>query len=367
MMRKKILVVDDERDSCEPIGLLLAPEYTVQLAFTGKDALLRFTEDPPDVVLLDLKMPGMDGLDVLRQLKHRDPDVEVIMLTGYASMETVRHALVLGAFDYLIKPPSLRELQDCIARAVIRRVANLQRAALLVSLQHDHQTLTRELEQARVRMISQVHETVYALLKSLQLRDAYSGYHSMAVMWLINRFAWQLHLTHEERTHLRCAALVHDLGKIALPEDILNKPEPLLPSDIEILQSHPLLSVEIISSVAALAELVPTVRAHHEQWDGQGYPDHLVGEAIPWQAQLLALCDTVHAMSSTRCYRARQPESLIRRELDLQRGRQFNPDYVDAMLACSLIEEIVQAESQGATLLSAQQIRQVLDGNEPTP
>jgi putative two-component system response regulator len=361
MAQKKVLVVDDEHGVRESIRMLLKSAYDVTLAVNGADALAKLSEVKPDVVLLDLRMPDMSGIEVLQNIKAKDPLVEVILVTAYATVDTARKALRLGAFDYLTKPFNPLELEGIVRRGIERRVDALRRSATLEAIQHDYQSLRKEVEMAKHQMATHVRDTIYALLMSLELRDAYSGQHSMAVLWLVDSFAQFLDLPLEERTRLKRAALVHDLGKIGIPEEVLNKPEPLNPADQQVICQHPILSAEIIASVEALSDLAPIVRAHHEQWDGLGYPDRLQGEEIPRMAQILAVCDTVHAMGSDRCYRPRMPEPFIRSELLSQRGRQFNPEYVDAMLASNLITEIQRAEDAGKMVLTSQQIRQVLD------
>lgn len=360
-MQKKVLVVDDERGVRESIRMLLKDQYDVALASNGKEAIAQLIDTHPDVVLLDLRMPDMSGIEVLQNIKAQDPHVEVILVTAYATVDTARKALRLGAFDYITKPFNPFELEAIVRRGVERRMDVLRRSATLEAIQQDYQSLRQEVDMAKHRIATHVRDTVYALLMSLELRDAYSGQHSMAVLWLTDQFSQLLGVSPEERSRLKRAALVHDLGKIGVPEEILNKPEHLTPAERAAMQQHPILSAEIISTVEALADLAPIVRSHHEQWGGKGYPDGLAGEEIPWQSQVLALCDTVHAMSSTRCYRARLPEHTIRTELLAQRGHQFKPEYVDLLLTSTLITEIHQAEDSGKTVLTRQQIRQVLD------
>ena len=363
MMQQKVLIVDDERGVRASMRMLLKDKYQLSLASNGAEALELLAQFQPEVVLLDLRMPDMSGIDVLQQIKARDALVEVILVTAYATVDTARKALRLGAFDYLTKPFNPQELESIVKRAFERRDEAINHSITFEAIQQDYQSLLNEVDTAKQRMATHVRDTIYALLMSLELRDAYSGQHSMAVLWLVDRFSEWLQISEMERHNLRRAALVHDLGKIGVPEIILNKAEPLTTSDRAALQLHPILSADIICKVEALADLVPIVRSHHEYWDGKGYPDGLSGTAIPWQSQILALCDTVHAMSSNRCYRARLPEHIIRKELLAQRGRQFNPEYVDAMLASTLIPEIHKAEDDGMTVLTRQQIRDVLDSS----
>lgn len=362
MTRHKVLVVDDERGVRESIRILLKDSYDVSLAISGADAIAKLPEVQPDIVLLDLRLGDMHGTDVLQKIKTQDPNVEVILVTAYASIDTARKAIRLGAFDYLTKPFDPRELEGIVRRGIERRMETLRDSALMESIRHDLQALRQEVDAAKYRISTHVRDTIYALLMSLELRDAYSGQHSLAVLWLVDHFAQHLGLPTVDHLRLKRAALVHDLGKIGIPEDILNRPESLNPVDLAAMQHHPILSAEIISSVEALADLAPIVRAHHERWDGEGYPDGLVGEQIPWEAQILSLCDAVHAMSGDRCYRIRLPESEIRWQLQQQRGSQFKPEFVDEMLSCTLISDIYRLEDEGKMVLTSQQVRQVLDG-----
>jgi len=366
MTHHKVLVVDDERGVRESIRILLKTRYDVVMAVNGGDAIARFPEVRPDVVLLDLRLGDMHGIEVLNNIKSVDPDVEVILVTAYASIDTARKAIHLGAFDYITKPFDPRELEGVVARGIERREETRLSTATLQAIQSDLQTLRQEVEQAKHRISTHVRDTIYALLMSLDLRDAYSGQHSMSVLWLVDQFAQYMSLPQYDLMRLKRAALVHDLGKIGIPEDILNKSEALSDADRASLQHHPVLSAEIISNVEALSDLAPIVRAHHERWDGRGYPDGLAGEQIPWEAQVLAICDAVHAMSGNRCYRTRLPEHEIRRELIRQRGKQFKPEFVDLMLASLLIHEIYRAEETGVMVMKPEQIRRVLDETSVT-
>lgn len=364
MRNGRVLVVDDERGVRESIRMLLKDTYEVVLAINGTDAIAKLNEVHPDIVLLDLRMPDMSGTDVLQNVKMQDPYVEVILVTAYATIDTARKAIRLGAFDYITKPFNPSELENVVLRAFERRDNTLRRSATMEAIQQNYQSLRREVVAAKQQIETHVRDTVYALLMSLQIRDAYSGKHSMAVLWLADRFSQYLGLPMAERMRIKQAALIHDIGKIGIPEEILNKPEPLTADERETMQHHPIMSAEIISNVNALSDLASIVRAHHERWDGKGYPDGLAGENIPLHAQILAICDSVHAMSSVRCYRSMLPESLIREELLKERGKQFKPEYVDAMLESGLITEIFLAETTSETVLTTQQIRQVMDGSD---
>jgi putative two-component system response regulator len=360
MMLSKVLVVDDEHGVRESIRMLLKGSYDVTLAINGHDAIAKLPQVQPEIVLLDLRMPDMTGIEVLEALKTLDPSVEVILVTAYATVDTARKALRLGAFDYITKPFNPAELDAIVRRAIEHRNEQLLRSAKLEAMEQGYLSLRREVEEAKTQLATHVRDTVFVLLRSLEVRDAYSGQHSMAVLWLVDQFAAYLGMSATARQEIRRAALVHDLGKIGIPEDILNKPGPLIASEWAAMKNHPVLSSEIICSVEALSSLAPIVRAHHERWDGTGYPAGLAGDEIPTAAQVLAICDTVHAMSSDRCYRTRLPEAVVRRELLDQRGRQFNADLVEALLASPLLSEVTLAIENGKLTFNSEQVREVL-------
>jgi response regulator RpfG family c-di-GMP phosphodiesterase len=365
MTQNRVLIVDDERGVRESMKMLLKNSYNIDMASSGTEAIARLSDIQPDVVLLDLRMPDMSGIEVLQEIKLRDPNVEVILVTAYATIETARKALRLGAFDYLTKPFNPDELANIVSRGMERRKDVLLRSAEMAAIQQGYQSLCHEVEEAKNLITTQMRDTVYALLMSLELRDAYSGQHSMAVLWLTDNFARSMNVDKTQLTRLRQAALVHDLGKIGIPESILNKPAPLTPADFDTMKSHTILSADIVGNVEALAYLSPIVRAHHERWDGMGYPDKLAGNDIPWESQVLGICDSIHAMTSNRCYRPRLPIQIIESELMKCRGRQFTPELVDAMLATNLITDIHRAEDDGQLVLTNAQVRDALsDAND---
>ncbi len=216
-MLKKVLVVDDERGVRESMRMLLKDDYQVSIASNGRDAIALLGKVQPDVVLLDLRMPDMNGIDVLQSIKAVDPNIEVILVTAYATVDTARKALLLGAFDYLTKPFDPRELQSIVRRGIDHREDTLRRTASLEAILQDYRALRQEVEMDKFQILNHVRDTIYALLMTLEMRDAYSGQHSMAVLWLVDQFTIILGIHPEERNRLRRAALVHDLGKIGIP------------------------------------------------------------------------------------------------------------------------------------------------------
>jgi len=285
----KVLVVDDQPRNSEALAQALQPlGYEVWQALDGPTALLLAREHLPDVILLDLRMPGMDGLEVCRKLK-ADPETQllpVVVVTGMDSREARLAALEAGATDFLTKPFDLVELEV--------RVRNLV----------SYRRLTQDLEDAE-RML-------FAVARAVEARDEGTGEHCDRLSHLAVWFGEQLGLGREELKSLRRAGYLHDIGKIGIPDAILHKPGPLNPEEWVVMRSHVEIGVRICAPLRNLRPVLPIIRHHHERWDGSGYPDGLAGEAIPFLARVFQVVDVYDALTSDRPYRkALSPEQAL--------------------------------------------------------
>jgi putative two-component system response regulator len=304
----KVLVVDDQPLNTEALAQALQPlGYEVWQALDGPTALLLAREHLPDVILLDLRMPGMDGFEVCRKLK-ADPETQllpVVVLTGMDSRETRLAALEAGATDFLAKPFDLVELEV--------RVRNLV----------SYRRLIQDLDDAE-RML-------FAVARAVEARDEGTGEHcdrlSHLAVWLGER----LGLKDEDLKSLRRAGYLHDIGKIGIPDRILHKPGPLDPQEWVVMRSHVEIGVRICAPLRTLRPVLPIIRHHHERWDGSGYPDGLAGEAIPFLARVFQVVDVYDALTSDRPYRKALPpeEALAVLQQETARGR-WDPAVVEA-------------------------------------
>jgi putative two-component system response regulator len=304
----KVLVVDDQPLNTEALVQALQPlGYEVWQALDGPTALLLAREHLPDVILLDLRMPGMDGFEVCRKLK-ADPETQllpVVVLTGMDSRETRLAALEAGATDFLAKPFDLVELEV--------RVRNLV----------SYRRLIQDLDDAE-RML-------FAVARAVEARDEGTGEHcdrlSHLAVWLGER----LGLKDEDLKSLRRAGYLHDIGKIGIPDRILHKPGPLDPQEWVVMRSHVEIGVRICAPLRTLRPVLPIIRHHHERWDGSGYPDGLAGEAIPFLARVFQVVDVYDALTSDRPYRKALPpeEALAVLQQETAQGR-WDPAVVEA-------------------------------------
>ncbi len=303
-----ILVVEDDQFVQTSLEHLLRSHgYEVITAANGQEALERIDREAPDLVLTDLRMPRMDGLELLRWAKVRFPHTAVILLTGYSTLESAIQAIRHGADDYLLKPCREKELLERIQAA-----------------------LTRQEVFYRLSQIEENLPAIAALVNATEARDPYTRGHSERVAHYATLLAREVGMPQEEIRTLWLAGLLHDIGKIGVRDAVLYKPGPLNEEEYRRVQNHPILAAQILSPIPGLRKVVPIVLHHHEWYNGNGYPDGLAGEGIPPGARLLAVVDGFEAMTSVRAYRpAFTPEEALER-LEQSSGTQYDPCLVQA-------------------------------------
>ncbi len=312
----RILVVDDDDLVRDTFAAILDEEgYEVCCATSGADALACLKNAAFDIMLCDIFMPGQNGLELLPFAQALAPDMPIILITGYGNVAMAREALQLGASDFITKPCGAGELPIIVERnltrqAVLRRSAQQHKYALHVS-----------------------NETVLdALLTALNTRDTETEGHSERVTAYTIEIADHLDLSGEELTRIARGALLHDIGKIGIPDGILLKPGKLTPEEWVEMRRHPVIGYEMCAKIEMLQREADIVLHHHEAWDGSGYPRGLAGEAIPLGSRIFAVADTLDAMTSNRPYRAALSFQTARDEIRKFRGRQFDPAIVDIFL-----------------------------------
>jgi putative two-component system response regulator len=279
--RGSVLAVDDDPGALQAIaGALGTLGYDVWQAVDGESALVLADEQQPDVILLDVNMPGMDGFEVCQQLKRR-PDTQlipVVFLTGQGGRDTRIAALDAGATDFLNKPCELTELE-----VRVRNLVNFRR-------------LIEELESAE--------RILFSIARTIEARDEGTGDHCERLAHRAVRFGHRLGFGEDDLRALNRGGYLHDLGKVGIPDAILLKPGRLSDEEIVIMRRHVEIGVAICSPLRSLRSALPIIRHHHERWDGTGYPDGLAGTDIPLLARVFQQVDIFDALTSDRCYRA---------------------------------------------------------------
>ncbi len=320
MTRKaSILIVDDEAAGRATMESILAGLGTdLHLASNGAEALEMAAAHPPDLVLLDVMMPGMDGFDVCRRLR-ADPvlaELPIIIATALDDRNSKLMGLEAGADDFVTKPIDRIEL---IAR--VQTILRLNRYRKLVSRME-------ALERAHLELEHAYDATVESLIRALDSRDHETEQHTQRVMKMAVLLARRFEFSEAEIGHVRRGALLHDVGKIGIPDGILGKPGPLTEAEWAIMRRHPQIAFDMLRDVPYLRPALDIPYCHHEKWDGTGYPRGLAGEAIPLSARIFAVVDIWDALSSDRPYRAAWDTERVLEHLRSLAGTHLDPKVV---------------------------------------
>jgi putative two-component system response regulator len=308
----RVLVIDDEHViRMLVMEILEAAGHEVTGAESAERALTLLDANDFDLVVSDVVMPGLSGLELLEVVRTRRASLPVILVTGAGTYDTLSQALSRGAAGLVTKPFAHAELQAAVADA-------LERAS-------------RSREELREKLLAPTLAS--ALANAIEARDSYLHGHCERLAALAVRLAESLGLRPDEVETIRLGAILHDVGKIGIPDRVLLKPGPLDAEERRIIETHPEIGDKLLQPLDLLAGARPIVRHHHERWDGAGYPDGLALTGIPLGARIVAVADAIEAMSSRQLYRRpRTPEEIVA-ELGEHRGAQWDPAVVDAALA----------------------------------
>lgn len=329
----RLLVVDDEESVRRVVAELLEAEgYFTESAASAHEALDILRTQPFDLVLTDIKMNGRDGLWLLEQVHRNHPDASVVLMTGFGQVDTAVRALKHGAEDYLTKPIRIHELSASIERALQSRRLRIEHRAYQQGLETAVREKTRQLEAAYVEVNRSYDLTLEALVTALDARECETGLHSQRVVRLTTAIAERMGVSREDQRMMARGALLHDIGKIGVPDRVLLKPGKLDEEEWVEMRRHPEIGARILSGIPFLKPALEIVLTHQEKWDGTGYPGGLAGREIPLGSRIFAVADAVDAICSDRPYRRGRPFSWAREEIERCGGTQFDPDVVKAFL-----------------------------------
>jgi len=345
-----VLFVDDEINILKAIQRLLRNEpMRVLTATTPAEALEIMNDTPAQVVVTDQRMPTMNGADFLSAIRDQHADAIRMMLTGYTEMNIAVEAINKGEIYRLItKPWNDDELRAILRQAfdhydlkseikrlnTVSREQNFKLQDMNRNLEGKVRERTKQLALKNEELSTAYIQTIRALAEAIDAKDHYTRGHSERVAVYASRIAWQMNLRKELIERVYFAGLLHDVGKIGVPDAIIAKPSRLTPEEYIEIQKHPEIGAKILEPVEFLRHIVPCVRHHHEWFDGcnSGYPLRLAGDQIPQPSRVILVADTVEAMTSDRPYRKALPIDVVVRELHKYSGSQFDPVCVDACL-----------------------------------
>ncbi len=332
-MSNWILVVDDDMLNLRVAeDILISKGMEVTCKASGEEALLFLQDNKPDLVLLDIHMQGIDGLETLKEIRkrHELDRIPVIFLTADEDSETETTGLTMGASDFIKKPfvpevlyvrvrntIELNRLQNNLSSEVIRKTAEIVK------------------QQARIeRMSLQIVQTLSSVIDA---KDTYTEGHSERVAEYSKEIAKRAGFSEKDQNSIYIMGLLHDVGKIGIPDSIINKPGSLTEEEYDVIKRHPVVGAHILKNITEFPELVTGARWHHERYDGMGYPDGFSGGNIPVEARIICVADAYDAMTSRRSYRNILTQEIVKLEIEKGKGTQFDPFFADIMLA--MIEE----------------------------
>jgi len=312
--------------------LLTEEGYDCALATGAEAAVDLASREETPLVISDMKMPGKDGLWLLEAFREKFPDTSVIMLTGYGDTEAAVDCLRRGAVDYLLKPPKLTDLIRAIERALAKRRIELARKRYQKKLERKVRDRTTELRQAFKNIAETYHHTLLALVSALDAREHETSDHSQRVVEYTTAIAHRLSIKGKELEEIGRGALLHDIGKIGVPDAVLLKPGKLTPEEWVEMRRHPDIGFQMIQQIDFLSVPAQIVLSHQERFDGQGYPRTLRRNEIHVGARIFAVADTLDAMTSDRPYRKGTSFANAVSEISRCANTQFDPEVVRAFL-----------------------------------
>ena len=322
-----ILIVDDDSRGRETLeAVLTGLGHNLHFSDNGLDALKQASILQPDLILLDVMMPVMDGFEVCRRRRadHLLADVPVVMTTALDDKASRLEGIEAGADDFITKPIDRMEI-----RARVNTIIRLNRYRKLMKQQADLLQAHHELQDA-------YEATLKGWVRALDLRCNETGDHSRRVSLLTVELARLMGINEDELLHVRRSALLHDIGKMAVPDSILQKPGPLTEAEWDIMRKHPQFAIEMLKPIEYLRPALVIPLNHHERWDGTGYPQGIKGEEIPLTARIFAVIDVWDALSSDRPYRKAWPYEKIVEYMREQSGTHFDPKVVALFLQMML-------------------------------
>ncbi|WP_051629952.1 HD-GYP domain-containing protein [Lacrimispora aerotolerans] len=316
----RILAIDDTSFFLRVLEDMLSEYYEVFTTVSGEIAFRYMEQISPDLILLDLAMPKIDGWQIMKQLKTRPDcsDIPVIFITSQTDKAIEAECLKMGAYDFISKPVVKEVLLCRVRRALETKDSNRQ--------------LKRKLEQKTKELETISLASVNAIAALIDARDNYTKGHSERVARYSVLIGENMNWCNEEIRRLYEIALLHDVGKVGVPDEILLKTTELTAEEKEIMKTHTVIGGDILKDISTVRDLELGARYHHERFDGKGYPEGLMGAQIPLLARIICVADSFDAMSSNRCYRPKLDPEVIKKELLRGSGKQFDPEVVWAFL-----------------------------------
>jgi putative two-component system response regulator len=325
MVKPKILFVDDDKGLVQLSKKILEKAgYDVLVSFNGSDALEILRKNQSAVIICDINMPILDGNELIKIVRSDYPETDIIAITALPSVQTALETIKNGAADYIVKPINFDFLVNLINKILEKRI--------LLDKLNNEKTMREKFSNLFNDYQDLFLATIKSLSEAIEAKDQITHGHCERICENAVTIAKKLKLSSQEINDIQYASLLHDVGKIAVPESILLKPSKLTEREFEIIKSHPYKGAKILQHIKQLGNAILGIKYHHERFDGGGYPEGLRGTTIPLIARIISVCDSFDAMISERPYREALSRQRVKEIFIEERGRQFDPKITDIFL-----------------------------------
>ncbi|MCK5760119.1 MAG: response regulator [Candidatus Delongbacteria bacterium] len=336
----KILVIDDEEELREFVSMSLElNDYDTVQAENGIDALEKIDNDNFDCIVSDVEMPKMTGPEFLKAFREKNTIIPVIMLTGVKNLNTVIEVMKLGAQDYLVKPINVDELLISVEKSIEFKRLKEENIKLLKENKKYQKHLEEMVERRTFQLKDAIFGSLIIIASAIEARDPYTKGHSNRVRLISHDLGTCMDLREKDINTLDYGAMMHDVGKIGVSDNILHKNKSLTDDEFDQIMSHPTIGAKIVEGITFFEPMIDCIKYHHERFDGKGYPGELQGKNIPLFARIIAIADTYDAITTTRPYRKAMSSDDAIDIMVAGRGTQFDPEILDIFIKNKIYEK----------------------------
>ena len=328
-----VLYVEDESNLRDSVEVYLKKFFfKVDSAKDGLEALSLYEDDKYDLVITDINMPKMNGLEMASKIKEKNPEQNILIISAYSDSDKFTYSIQIGIDGYIIKPIDLDQL-NLILHKIASKIKQFKENLYYKDhLEEIVKKKTNEVKKLNRSKVENYKKTLVALIDMVERRDSYTGGHSQRVAEYSKKIAKKYGFDKDECNEIYQAGILHDIGKIAIPDSILLKPNKLNSLEYNLIQKHALIGYEVLHKIPMFDSLAKIVKHHHEKYDGSGYPDGLKGEEIPKAAQIMTVADSFDAMTTSRIYKGRKTIDSAFEELKKLSGTQYSKEIVEISL-----------------------------------
>jgi len=330
----KLLYVEDEKELREMMTVFLSKFFPcIDTAIDGQEGLDLYTQNNYDLVITDILMPKLNGIEMVKKIKAINENQNIIIVSAYADTKDFIESIKLGIDGYILKPIDFNQLNTILFKLVEKIHKFKENIEYQNNLKEMVENKTEEIRTLEEAKINNYKETIYALVQMIEKRDTYTGGHSLRVAKYSKLIAQELHLDTPTCEDLYQAGILHDIGKIAIPDNVLLKPSLLNDLEYSIIKEHVQIGVDMLRKIPLFNDLTNYIQSHHERYDGSGYPNGLKGDEILLESQILAVSDVFDAMTTSRIYKARKNPIEALQEISKLRDIHFSAKVVDAAMS----------------------------------